>query len=242
MPPLDPLPPADDIFDYRGVAGADDDAPPVWLPHHQGDVFTGVSVPGIDEPGDMAMLFLHPCTMRRGATLKPQTTVICVRPTSRKKVVDRADHWASQFSVMPLPDLLGRHGDTHAADFMLMGTVRSELLDRTNRVATLSTLGRGLLQQRIIHHLTRYCPRLDELAAATATVQTEIELQSDWVEASCQIAGDEDAATVAAAEATFEEFMTAEGRRARLAGASETTLVVMETQRAIRALWPPGSA
>jgi hypothetical protein len=44
---LDPLLAVDEFYDYRGRLEVDEDAPPIWLPVHQGDVFEGVDVPGV---------------------------------------------------------------------------------------------------------------------------------------------------------------------------------------------------
>lgn len=230
---LESVPHPDALYDYRGSPGRDEEAPPLWLPHHQGDVFSGVDVPGIPSGDHLVMLFLHPCTMRSGASLKPQLTVLSVEQVSGRKVRD-AEYWERRYAEMPLPDLLNEQRDTHSARFMSIGTVKSDDLKRSHRIAALSVLGRTILQQRIIHHLTRYSPRPAELLDATSAVQAEIELQADWVEARCLLAGNEDDATIEAAELEFDTFMSDEQRRQRLSDPSQAPRIAIDTQRAIR--------
>lgn len=239
MPTLDPLPPVDDLFDYRGASGTAA-APPLWLPHHQGDVFENVEIPGLtygpDEPR-LALLFLHPCTMRRGAVLKGAVTMVKVsRLTS--KVRAQPTFWATRFAEMPLPDLAGTGQNTHGGVFLEIGTVQSGELHRGRRVATLSLHGRTIMQQRIINHFTRLVPTLDELQQATRAVETEIELQADWVEAACKKSGGIADVAVQKAEADFDGYMSATGAdeslRAILQNPERASGVVMETQREIR--------
>lgn len=205
---LEPLLPVDQLFDARGTVDQEGGAP-VWMPHHQGDVFSGVSMPGVDSSDEnYAMLFMHPCTMRNGVVLKPNVTVIRVRQHSaRKRLLDQPADWADNFKVMPLPDMLGNGTDTFFADFMSIATVNSKMLDRANRVARFSLPGRAQFQQRIIYHMTRFAPSVDVLESATAAVEEELALQEDWVGASMRAAGD-GRGDVDSSEAAFDAYMS----------------------------------
>jgi hypothetical protein len=173
---LDDLEPVDRLYDYRGRV-------PAWLPYQQGDVFSDVSMPGRDV--GPAMLFLHPCTMRQGTRLRDRLTVVRVTTESTRKVLDDAARWAGRNKVMPLPDLLADQTSTHVADFMEIATVTADQLPRSSRIAQLSLRGRLQMQQRIVFHLTRYAPMLDDLELATESVELEAQQQADWVQAGC---------------------------------------------------------
>lgn len=240
MPDLPvPLPPVAELYDYRGEPGADPDAPPLWLPYHQGDVFSEVDIPGITNPDRLAMLFLHPCTMRRGATLISDVTVIAVTMYARKRVVDEPDRWARRFSVMPLPDLTGTGKQTHVADFLKIGTIASTALPRSQRVGSLSQLGRGIMQQRVIFHLTRLAPTLDELDQATRAVELEIEAQADWVQAACLYHQAETDEVIMTAEATFDAFLSEnEGSRRKDLSSEQSAQVIVEIYREKESRYP----
>ncbi len=173
---LDDLAPVDELYDYRVLV-------PAWLPYQQGDVFSEVAMPG--QGAGLAMLFLHPCTMRQGTRIRDRLTVVRVAPESPRKVLDDAGHWAGRNKVMPLPDLLADRASTHVADFMEIATVTADELPRASRVAQLSLRGRLQMQQRIVFHLTRYAPHLDDLERATESVELEAQQQADWVQAGC---------------------------------------------------------
>ena len=89
------------------------------------------------------------------------------------------------------------------------------------------------MQQRIVNHLTRHAPSLEELREATAGVQIEIDLQTTWAEAACSVAGSEDARTVSSAESAFDTFMSIDSRRAKLGDQATATRVVMEVNQHI---------
>ncbi|MGV9395651.1 hypothetical protein [Streptomyces sp. NPDC003668] len=213
---LNAVPGTDQLYEYRGVLGASEDAPPRFLPYHQGDVFSGVDLPGLPQY-DHAMLFLHPCTMRRGSQLTPEVTVIGVKVKSAKKVMTGPEawekHWSKTFSVMPLPDMYcGGHG-THVAEFMKMATVPSTALARDRRVATLSAEGRLYLLQRAFYHFSRAVIPLGDLRASMRPVEREIELQTDWVESCCDQQGSLTDEVIAEAELAFDAFLTTDNRR-----------------------------
>jgi len=176
---LEPLPPVDELYDYRKGEG---DGVPFWLPYSQGDVFEEVVMPGIedDSPG-FAMLFMHPCTMREGARLRDFVTAVRVR-FHEGRVLSNPRTWANRNKLMPLPDLLASGDSTHIADFMQLGTIPSSSLDRTRRVSQFSADGRLALQQRLIFHLTRHAPSVDVLRNAGQPLELELQAQIDWME------------------------------------------------------------
>ena len=203
---LAPLVPVDELYDYHGAAGV-----PLWAPYHQGDVFAKVTIEdlppleGADE--GLVMLFMHPCTMREGVSLRSHLTVVRVKVESPRKVLGDLDRWATRNKVMPLPDLRGDGKSTHIADFMEISTIDSERLPRTNRIAQLSAAGRVHMQHRIVFHLTRYCAHPDSIADATKAVEVEAQMQADWVEAGCRVPEDCGLAAVEALEREFQEFL-----------------------------------
>lgn len=175
---LQPLPPVDGLYDYR----LSDGGVPEWLPYNQGDVFQNVEILGGPENTEkLAMLFMHPCTMRDSKGLREFVTVISVIQVSPKKVLGE-ESWEKKYKVMPLPDLKGDGKSSHCGDFMTMGTVRSSDLPRECRIAQLSSLGRLHLLQRVIYHLTRHAPKTSEIETATAAVEIELQHQADWLE------------------------------------------------------------
>ncbi|MGB6049328.1 MAG: hypothetical protein WBG14_00515 [Rhodococcus sp. (in: high G+C Gram-positive bacteria)] len=222
---------------YRGEPGTED-APPIWLPIHQGDVFRGLAVPGIDPPDSeppMAMVFMHPCVMRNGAVLTERVTVFRVRRETKK--TRPSERFADNFSVMPLPDLLDTGAGVHFAEFHMVGTVPGSALDRAERVVALTKEGRLLLQQRAVHHFTRHAPPLGDFRTRTRGVEREMELLADWCEAACDSAG-ETSAVVAEAEKEFDEYLSADERRARLIDDDSTNTVVMEVQGELQRRYP----
>jgi len=237
---LAPLVPVGELYDYHGSDGA-----PLWLPYQQGDVFSGVSIAdlppakGADE--GFVMLFMHPCTMREGASLRSHLTVVRVKCESDRKVVDDPARWERRNKVMPLPDLRGDGASTHFADFMEISTIDSGRLPRTNRIAQLSAAGRVHLQHRIVFHLTRYAPHLDDIAAATRPVELEALQQADWVEAGCLARAGEDVETVEQLEAEFQEYLGAgsdpESLRSQLSDARQSD-AVRSIQREIYRRFP----
>ena len=175
------IPSSSDLYDYRLDGNSH---LPLWLPYNQGDIFAGVSLPGIESDSDdnFAMLFMHPCTMREGVRLTQRVTMVQVRRKHATKVLDEPRYWKSP-KVMPLPDLPGGGVSTHFADFMLISTVDSTVIPRDARVAQLSALGRHHMLQRIIFHLTRSAPSIDTIESSVLRVQAELALQADWVAA-----------------------------------------------------------
>lgn len=235
---LDPFPGNDKFYEYRGLPGSED-APPIWVPVHQGDVFSGIDVPGL-EPNDqnapasdrLAMVFMHPCVMRRrGAALVDRITVFRVRLETSK--VRTYEKFSGNYSVMPLPDLLGTGAGVHLSEFQMVGTVAGADLDRASRIMSLTKEGRLLLQQRVIHHFTRHAPPLHDLRTRTRGVEREVDLMADWCEGACDANG-ESAKAVADAEMAFDEYLSGDGRRDRLSDDNDAHEVVSDAHKEIR--------
>lgn len=140
-----------------------------------GDVFTGLTVPGLDGSG-LAIVLTHPCSMRAdGVKLARRLLIARVSPSEE---VPTSKWRTGHFKVMPLPELLGEH---HSARFEEMGMVESASLLTAERVACMSPYGVNLLQQRFIWFLTRLLVPTHVLGEATEAVFEEADLQEEWV-------------------------------------------------------------
>ena len=143
-----------------------------------GDVFDGISIPGIEGTG-LAIILTHPCSMRvDGVNLTPRllmARVVTNNPIPLKEW--RKGH----FKVMPLPDLFGTDKH-HIAKFDEIGLVDSLPLNTTRRKACMAPHGVHLLQQRFIWYLTRFLAPTCRLAETMEVIFEEVELQEEWVE------------------------------------------------------------
>lgn len=179
--------------------------------------------------------------MREGVALRSHLTVVRVKRKSRKKVLDGPEHWQGVNKVMPLPNLRGDGTSAHFADFMEISTIASNRLPCKSRVAQLSAEGRVLMQERIVFHLTRYAPHLDNIAAATKPVEVEAQMQADFAQAGCLARAGEDIETVEQFEAEFQKYLGAgsdpESLRSQLSDARQSD-AVRSIQREIYRLFP----
>ena len=185
---------------------------PLTRPVFQGDVFTRLQIPGIDDGADAAdsliMLIGHPCSMRAGPALRKRLQAVRVSPY--ELLADSG--WRSgHLRVMPLPDLRPASTGTahYAARFEDIGVVASADLDASLRIAVLSDVGVRILQQRLIAYYTRYdavdVATLDE---ASRPAMEEVDLLEEWNEAFCgDLAGDELTARLTAEAAEFDAFI-----------------------------------
>jgi len=167
----------------------------------QGDVFDHVVLPGFGEGPVKVQIVAHPCAMRSGADLAPRITVVPVRPYQRV----RGSGWEGHLRVMPLASL--HAGNDFAAFFADVTACPAHLLTRQSRIATLSSRGIYVLQQRLIKHYTRVEMGLEVLRSESAPVLTEAELQRDWLE---EVLTDEeisDDERLDAEAAAFEEWV-----------------------------------
>lgn len=157
------------LYDERGEVS--------WSrPIFQGDVFTGVVLPGFGDQPRTVQVVTHPCAMRRGPDLLPRITVAPVEPYP---AVER-DQWDGHLKVMPLAELIeGKH---YATKFVDVTAAPSELLTYERRIATLSNRGIYVLQQRLVKHYTRLEVEIPVLRREAAPVLEEAEQQRDWIE------------------------------------------------------------
>lgn len=196
--------PDEDAQIYEARGDEVDDLRPIC----QGDVFDGLTLPGFDQRDhNLVLLSQHPCSLRKGAALRPRVQAVPVR--TYRHVAPTL--WATgHLRVFPLPDL---DGSRHlAADLSEAGVVTSEQLHSARRVFTLSQRGILLLQQRIVWTAAHTVIGLDVFEDYNAPALTEIELLEFWNE---QLCGDEvdadraDALVVVAEE--FESYIRDEG-------------------------------
>lgn len=170
-----------------------------------GDLFTGVVVTGEASPIDVIVAG-HPCTIRRGVSLKPR--VPCVRVVDHQWVPYRA--WPKQSKGhFPISEAVGiGRGRCGALDDWV--TVDASELARERRRLTLQERGILVFQQRLIHSLSRFVTPVDALREASTHVFAEAELEYDWV---FELDG---TAPLDDLVAEFGGFMDAEQRRAAL--------------------------
>jgi hypothetical protein len=169
-------------------------------PLMQGDVFSDVAVPGLDDEPANILILTHPCSMRHGPHLADRLLVARVRTAG----LVTTEQWRSgHFRKMPLPDLGGSaSGDHHAAEFEDVGALASDALVPGARVACLDPYGIGLLQQRFVHYLTRVVVPLDKLSVVCGPVFAEADLLEEWIEAAVAVGR-----PVPAAEESFDAFI-----------------------------------
>lgn len=221
--------PADADEVYLARAGEVDPYRPVC----QGDIFSGVTIPGLD-PCHGAMVIAHPCVMRAGPRLRPKVTVVPVVEYQRVPF----EQWSTQhLRVFPLPALdPTRPEQGHAARFDEFGTVETQALRLENRAAMLSQQGILLLQQRFIHSHSRAEIPLSHLLEASAAVFEETELQESWNLAFVrpQVEDGNILEEVLAREAhAFDEVMLTESQGVSLRDHLQTPAARAEVRRAV---------
>lgn len=149
---------------------------PLTRPIFQGDIFEVTDLTCLS--GNQRVIILtHPCSMRKGVNLRERLTIAQV--TTAKSLVNLP--WKGHYRIMPLPDL-DSGKKFWQIDFEEIHTLSSEVLSTDKRIACLEDLGITLLQQRYIHHLTRYIVETKTLYDSSANVMTEVELMEFWVE------------------------------------------------------------
>ncbi|NRQ36619.1 hypothetical protein HII36_33005 [Nonomuraea sp. NN258] len=183
------------------------EVPPLSRPLMQGDVFQDVALPDFDEPPAMIQVVAHPCSMRRGTILRSR---MGVAPLNLQDGRIGKTIWKKNLRVMPLPELLGPGKLNYLVDLTERTSVKSERLDLTKRVATLSNDGILLLQQRVIMNDTRLLVPLDRLYEVNRHVLTETELQEDWADTALEGVSEGDiASALVKANEEFDEWLGA---------------------------------
>lgn len=144
----------------------------------QGDVFDGVTVPGLDEGPGLAMVITHACSMRQGPHLRPRLVMGRIVPRDQPVPLP----WKGHFAVFPLPALRADTPDgTWMLSFEELGTVGTATLELNQRVACLDDFGVSLLNQRHAHYFTRYAVESAVLYEHSANVLAEAELLEEWL-------------------------------------------------------------
>ncbi len=184
---------------------------PISLPIMQGDVYAGITVPGLADELTTVAIVMHPCSVRAGASLRPKITVAAV---TRYQRLRDAEWRTGHVNVMPLPGLR-QTADWYAIDFREVAAVPNGVLSPRSRIAACSQQGILLLQQRYAFHLTRLVVPLANLNEVSQPVFTESELLTDWVDAALDVAADGADATVAEAERAFHAYLDEDDRRRR---------------------------
>lgn len=189
-----------------------------------GDVFVDVAANGSDEPVTV-MVAGHPCTIRgRDGALQPR--IACVRVVSFQAVPYR--RWPTGFfNHFPLSAVA--EAGTQAADLQEWLTVENSELSRDRRRLTLTEWGVIVMQQRLIHSLTRFVAPPSALEEAVRPVLREAELERDWVE------GLDGTASLEQRVADFGMFMGEADRRARLRDRAKESAVRREVAGEIKA-------
>ncbi len=171
-----------------------------YRPLFTGDVLDSVRIPGIQE-GGMAVVLAHPCSMRRGtAKLRPRTLVASV---TRIGTVGPAEWSRGHYRRSPLPELAP--GADYAVEFESLGQAETVHLRSGKRLACASVFGVNLLQQRLIHHLTRFAPETFRLHEVSAHTFEEADLLEEWNDTILAAGVPEEAS-----ERAFEEFLAQE--------------------------------
>lgn len=194
----------------------------------QGDVFDGVVLPGFGDEPRKVQIVAHPCAMRTGASL---TSRITVAPVESYQAVS-GNAWDGHPRVMPLAELAA--GSHFAAKFVDITACPAELLTKRRRIATLSTRGIFVLQQRLIKHYTRVETELEVLRSQSAPVLTEAELLWDWLETVLSEPEIDDEAVLHAEAELFEQWMRSgsPSRQERLRAETNHADIRRDAQRA----------
>ena len=152
-----------------------------------------------------------------GGRLRTRLTVAPIRPYADVPF----ERWGTgQNNVFPLPVLIADADSGQAASLLELATARSAELLRDRRVASLTTRGVLLLQQRLVYSLTRALVGLEKFEEQSAHVLPEAELEDEWVEALADDAGGETAMNNEAVE--FATFMGGLATRCSIRSAAPT--------------------
>lgn len=153
-----------------------------YRPMMTGDVFAGVTIPGVDDEGEgLAIITTHPCSMRREQG-RLQEKLTMAKVSAAEEFPLRA--WPKMYPKrMPLPELKGE-GDSHfyLADLEEAGRVRAADLAYERRIACLSDFGVVLMLQRLVFAFTREIVDSKTLMKIAEHVLEEARLLEEWNE------------------------------------------------------------
>lgn len=174
---------------------APDDPKDLWLidvPTHrmlmQGDI--------IATEGGPVCVVAHACSMRRGSDLHDTQTVAPLR--------DHKASWQGHYDWMPLPAAPIHGFSFPAACIRELFSPPTDSLLGGSRVTAMTDIGVHLLQQRMVHHLSRVIIDLAELAEHSAPILAEVDLHEEWVTDLGETA-----------EPEFHRFLDADDRKLR---------------------------
>lgn len=145
---------AEDLYLARG-----EDVSPA-RPVLPGDVFADVDI-GVEHDGHV-LVVAHPCSMRgAGGRLRPR---LAAAPIRNSQDIPFEIWPAGNYNVFPLRELFER---AKAASLLELSAASRDGLEHGERVACLSEHGIYVLQQRLVHSLTRVVVGLDQLEKAS---------------------------------------------------------------------------
>ncbi|WP_298209048.1 hypothetical protein [Ferrimicrobium sp.] len=194
-----------ELYDARGADI------PLSRPLMQGDVLKNVDIPGLATDTGLAMVIMHPCSMRTGSTLRKRLTVVRLIKHHALQLTQWPD---GDYDFMPLPDLMGDNVDDPAVAscFRDVGSVKTTDLDLRSRIAILSARGILYLQQRYVHSGTRVVVDLETLSMQMSPIFDELELQEEWVDAALAARVSEpsfdEIKAIQVAEREFQDFLS----------------------------------
>lgn len=152
-----------------------------FRPFFTGDVFSGVSIPGVPDVG-YAIVIAHPCSMRTGSKLNDSMLAATIRPHDP---VPTHQWMEGFFNRMPLPELHGEGTPVfHVAWLEEIGSLSTQNIADGDgkRIACLSPLGVNILQQRLVFNLTRLEIGTSKFWDAFSHTYEESDLLEEWTE------------------------------------------------------------
>lgn len=216
---LDTWDEADQLYLVR-----DEDVSPS-RPFFTGDVLEQVAIPGVQD-SDAAIIIAHPCAMRgRAAQLLDRILVASVRHHDPMP----AAKWTEGFyDRMPLPECRGPGTDFMVAHLDDIGKAKRDDICSTKRLACMSPVGVNMLQQRLVHHLTRVEVRTSTIWEAFAHTYEEADLLEEWTEDMAALMGPIDAAS------EFDIWIRLESRQQRLRDPQHRASIRSELRAEVR--------
>lgn len=145
---------------------------------------------------DPVCVITHACSMRQGPKLHDTQMVA--------PILNRQANWHGDYDWMPLPEAPLSNLPSPSACLRQISSVRTEELSNANRVVAMAATGIHLLQQRMVHHLSRVIVSLAEFALQSAPIIAEVDLHEEWVTHLGAPAGPE-----------FDKFLEADDRKLR---------------------------
>jgi len=219
---------ADELYLARG-----DEVEP-FRPVLTGDVFSGITIPGVLEH-ELAMVISHPCNMRAGDRLRERIQMLPIVGYQEIPLED----WStgSHARIFSLPESQLLDGPC-AARFDETGMIASVELTPERRRLCLSERGILLLLQRLVYSMCRADIPVELFDKAVGHVLAEAELLQEWNEALIPPrteSGDGLVPALAAEATAFDEHMKTEVSGASLRDQLRDPYQRAAVRRAVRA-------